>query len=40
MYFTARNQSTAHVFHAVYDTYLDDKLADDSLKKDEFGDGC
>jgi len=40
MYFTARNLSAAHVFHAVYDMYLDDKLANYSLKKPEFGDGC
>jgi hypothetical protein len=40
MHFTARNLSAAHVFHAVYDMYLDDKLGEDSLKKTEFGDGC
>jgi hypothetical protein len=40
MHFTARNLSVAHVFHAVYDMYFDDKLADDSLKKGKFGDGC
>jgi len=40
MHFTARNPLAARIFHAVYDMYFDDKLADDSLKKDEFGDGC
>jgi hypothetical protein len=40
MHFTARNWLAAQVFHAVYDMYLDDKLADDRLKKAEFGDGC
>lgn len=39
MHFTARNPSAAHVFHAMNDMYLDDKLADGSLKKAEFGDG-